>query len=261
MVLRHAGKIIGDQANMLAELRALPAGGNRITILDMLHTNTLYVGMSEAVTQAKERFAGLRVEFVNMNDSGLGARQMVDAGKVDVAFETIISENPPTEPMCPTRWRPSGFPSSTASSWPAWARTSPLAAKGQLSLADLAQSRFILQANRYSERFMRTSSRCAARWASIPTSRSFPPTTRWISTPPTQATASTCSPRWTGSTSPHVRHAQAACGHPSFADKKRYVDAFALMDSDPGRPDLEYFAELLREHAGAVPLGGCPADA
>ena len=98
VVLKHAGKIIGDQANMLAELRALPAGGSdRILILDLLHTNALYVGINEVVARAKERFAGLRVEFVNMDNSGLGGQQMVDAGKVDVAFETIISENPPTE--------------------------------------------------------------------------------------------------------------------------------------------------------------------
>ena len=46
-----------------------------------------------------------------------------------------------------------------------------------------------------------------------------------------------------------------------FADKKRYVDAFALMDSDPGRPDLEYFAELLREHAERFRSADAPADA
>lgn len=37
-----------------------------------------------------------------------------------------------------------------------------------------------------------------------------------------------------------------------FKDKKRYVDAFALMKDDPERAELECFAELLAEHASRI---------
>ena len=65
VVLKHAGKIIGDQANMLAELRSLPAGGSdRILILDLLHTNALYVGINEAVARAKRALDEFVIEGI-----------------------------------------------------------------------------------------------------------------------------------------------------------------------------------------------------
>ena len=263
VVLKHAGKIIGDQANMLAELRALPAGGSdRILILDLLHTNALYVGINEAVARAKERFAGLRVEFVNMDNSGLGGQQMVDAGKVDVAFETIISENPPTELHVSDSVEAIWIPEFHGELVAGVSRTSPLAAKGQLALADLAQSRFILQANRYSERFREdfiALCREVGFYPNIPLVPTDNPLEFYATDPGDGIHLLTkvdrkYKPLMSDMLKQHVVILP-------FADKKRYVDAFALMESDPGRPDLEYFAELLREHAERFRSADAPADA
>ena len=141
-------------------------------------------------------------------------------------------------------------------------RTSPLAAKGQLALADLAQSRFILQATRYSERFR----------------EDFIALCREVGFYPNITLVPTDNPLEFYATDPgdgiHLLTKVDRKYKPlmsdmlkqhvvilPFADKKRYVDAFALMDSDPGRPDLEYFAELLREHAERFRSADAPADA
>lgn len=253
VVLKHAGKIIGDQANMLAELHALPASSNnRILILDLLHTNALYVGINEAVACAKERFAGLRVEYVNMDNSGLGGQQMIDAGKVDVAFETVITEDAPTELEVSDTVEAIWVPEFHGELVAGVSRTSPLATRTELSLRDLAQSRFILQANRYSERFREDFIELCREVGFYPNITLVPtdnPLEFYAADPGDGIHLLTkvdrkYKPLMSDMLKQHVTILP-------FTDKKRYVDAFALMKSDPNRPDLEYFAELLREHAEA----------
>lgn len=36
-----------------------------------------------------------------------------------------------------------------------------------------------------------------------------------------------------------------------FADKKRYVNAYAVMQDDISRPEMEFVAACLEEHAAA----------
>lgn len=54
VVLKYAGKIVGDQANMMNDLQELSASdSSRITITDMLHTNNLYYGINEAIARQR----------------------------------------------------------------------------------------------------------------------------------------------------------------------------------------------------------------
>ena len=64
-VLEHACKIVGAEETLLSELANMPvSGGARIRVVDMMHANTLYIGLNEAVEEAKESFPDLRVEYV-----------------------------------------------------------------------------------------------------------------------------------------------------------------------------------------------------
>ena len=253
VVLKHAGKIIGDQANMLAELHALPSSSsNRILILDLLHTNTLYIGINEAVARAKERFAGLRVEFVNMDNSGLGGQQMVESGKVDVAFETVIADGPTTELDVSESVEAIWVPEFHGELVAGVSRNSPLAAQGSLSLADLAQSRFILQANRYSERFREDFIALCGEVGFYPNITLVPtdnPLEFYATDPGDGIHLLTKVDRKYKPLMSDILKQHAVIL--PFTDKKRYVDAFALMRCDADRPDLDYFAELLREHAAS----------
>ncbi|WP_139653671.1 LysR family transcriptional regulator [Raoultibacter phocaeensis] len=251
VVLKHAGKIIGDQANMLAELQALPASSNnRILILDLLHTNALYVGINEAAAQAKERFPGLRIEFVNMDNSGMGGQQMIDAKKVDISFETIISEAPTTELELSDSVEAIWVPEFHGELVAGVSRTSPLAGRESLTLKELSQSRFILQANRYSERFREDFIAMCREVGFYPNITLVPadnPLEFYATDPGDGIHLLTkvdrkYKPLISDLLKQHVEIVP-------FADKKRYVDAFALMKSFPDRPDLEFFSELLVEHA------------
>ena len=63
IILKYAGKIIRDQENMLSDLRSLPSAQNRrILIVNMLHANTLFIGINEVSPKAKKMFEGLRIE-------------------------------------------------------------------------------------------------------------------------------------------------------------------------------------------------------
>lgn len=251
VVLKHAGKIIGDQANMLAELQSLPANGNnRILILDLLHTNALYIGINEAASRAKERFPGLRIEFVNMDNSGLGGQQMIDSGKVDISFETIISEAPTTELELSDTVEAIWVPEFHGELVAGVSRTSPLAGRDSLSLKELSQSRFILQANRYSERFREdfiAMCREAGFYPNITLVPADNPLEFYATDPGDGIHLLTkvdrkYKPLISDLLKQHVDIVP-------FGDKKRYVDAFVLMKNFPERPDLEYFSELLVEHA------------
>lgn len=254
VVLKHAGKIIGDEANMLAELQALPAfSNNRILILDLLHTNALYVGINEAIAKAKESFPGLRIEFVNMDNSGLGGKQMIEAGKVDVSFETVISEEPTTELDLADTVEAVWIPEFHGELVAGVSRTSPLAEREALNLRDLSQSRFILQANRYSERFREDFIAMCREVGFYPNITLVPADNplEFYATDPGDGIhlLTKVDRKYKPLISDLLKQHVAIV---PFKDKKRYVDAFALMKDDPERAELESFAELLAEHAKRI---------
>lgn len=254
VVLKHAGKIIGDQANMVAELQSLPAFSNdRILILDLLHTNALYIGINEAAAHAKERFPGLRIEFVNMDNSGMGGRQMIESDKVDVAFETVITEKPTTELELSDTVEAIWVPEFHGELVAGVSRTSPLAERESLDLRELAQSRFILQANRYSERFREDFIAMCREVGFYPNITLVPADNplEFYATDPGDGIhlLTKVDRKYKPLISDMLKQHVAIV---PFRDKKRYVDAFVLMKSYPERPDLEYFAELLAEHANRV---------
>ena len=251
VVLKHAGKIIGDQANMLAELKALPASRNdRILILDLLHTNALYVGINEAMPLAKEKYAGLRIDFLNLDSSGLSAQQMIETGKVDISFETVITDTAPADPELPDAVRAIWIPEFHGELVVGVAKDSPLAGRSDLKLKDLAQSRFILQANRHGERFREDFIHMCSEVGFYPNITLVPSNNplEFYATDPGDGihlltkVDHKYKPLIADLLKQHVTILP-------LKDKKRYVDAYAFMKKDSGRPELEFFAEQLEKHA------------
>lgn len=251
VVLKYAGKIIGDQANMLAELHSLPTSrSRRVLILDMLHTNALYVGINEATALAKKNFAGLRVEFLNMDSSGLSAKQMVEMEKVDISFETVITDTSSADPKLPNSVRSIWIPEFHGELVVGVAKDSPWASRTDLSLADLSQGRFILQANRHSERFREDFIRMCSEVGFYPNITLVP------SDNPLEFYATDPGDGIHLLTKVNKKYkpliADLIKQHTSIValrDKKRYVDAYAFMKKDPERAELQFFADELERHA------------
>lgn len=156
VVLRHSGKLIHDYHNMLAELESLPPSRNEhIVVQDILHANTLYIGLNEAIKAANQEFGAFQLDYVNVDSSGLNAQQLIDRKKVDLSFEVTLShEEIPeleTKPGTEAIFIPE-FHGTLVMGIPL---DSPLASKETLRLKDFAHSRFILQMNRLSERFVK----------------------------------------------------------------------------------------------------------
>lgn len=251
VVLRFAGKIVGDQANMQAELRKLSSvSANRNTIVDMLHTNTLYLGVSEAVTQAKQTFPGLRVDYLNMNDSGLSARQMVEAGKVDLSFEAVISEGLSTELDVPDTLQAIWIPEFHGELVLGVSKDSPLC----VAHPTCGWKTWRSPASSCGEPPERT---LQGRHHQALTDVGFRPN---ISARPSD------NPLEFYATNPadgiHLISKVDKKYKPLIAsllkqnvaivpltDKKRYVDAYALMRKDPERPELDFVATCLAQHA------------
>ena len=151
-VLEHACKIVGAEETLLSELSNMPvSGGARIRVVDMMHANTLYIGLNEAVEEAKESFPDLQVEYVSMEPSGLNAQQLVDAGKADIAFETTMSTEMPPATRSMDGFLAILIPEFHGEFVVGIPKGSKLAEKENLVLADLAGERFILPANRSGE--------------------------------------------------------------------------------------------------------------
>lgn len=254
VVLKYSGKIISDQANMLAELHSLPTSrSRRILILDMLHTNALYIGINEVAASAKQNFAGLRVEFLNMDSSGLSAKQIVDMGKVDISFETVITEEGFSDPKLPSSVRSIWIPEFHGELVVGVAKDSPWASRTDLELRDLSQGRFILQANRHSERFREDFIRMCSEVGFYPNITLVPsdnPLEFYAADPGDGIHLLTkvnkkYKPLIADLLKQHVTVLP-------LRDKKRYVDAYVFMKKDLDRPELEFFADKLEEHAERI---------
>lgn len=156
VVLRHSGKLIHDYHNMMAELEKLPASRNEhIVIQDILHANTLYIGINEAIKAASEEFGAFQLEYNNVDSTGLNARQLVERKKVDISFETTLSYEKTPDYEETQGLKAIFIPEFHGQLVMGIPWDSELATKDNLALRDFAHSRFILQMNRLSERFVK----------------------------------------------------------------------------------------------------------
>ncbi|WP_165047081.1 MULTISPECIES: LysR family transcriptional regulator [unclassified Adlercreutzia] len=254
VVLRYASKIVGDEENMIADLRSLPSsGGSRIRIIDMLHTNVLYVGLNEVIAQTKEAYPDLRVDYPNMDASGFDAQQMVQQDKVDVAFETILSDDPLATPCVPDDLRAIWIPEFHGELVMGISQSSPLATRPSLKLEDLASSRFILQANRYSERFRKDFVAMCAEVGFYPNISLVPVENPLMFYGTEPADGIHLLSRVNKKYKPLIANLlkQYVVIRP-LCDKKRYVDSFALVKRDTDKPALAHLADLLEQHAEAL---------
>ena len=154
IVLKYSGKLIRDYSDMTADLDALSKLGNeRILVQDLLHANALYHGMKEGIALTKKAYPGLRVDYINTENSGLGAYQLLERGKIDISFDTTITyDQVPSldnQENITSIWVPE-FHGQLVVGIP---KDNELCKKEYLSLADMARQRFILPANRHSDRF------------------------------------------------------------------------------------------------------------
>ena len=252
-VLKHASKIVGAEETLLADLENIPSsGGARVRVVDMLHANTLYIGLNEAVAKTKEVYPDLHVEYVNMGSSGLNAQQLVDTGKVDIAFETTMS----TE-LAPSTRSMDGFlailiPEFHGEFVVGIPKGSKLAEKEELALADLANERFILPANRSGEIFRRNFIEACQKAGFYPNISLVPTDSAFMFYGTEPCDAIHLLVRVDHKYKPIIadlvkQHAVIR----SFCDEKRYIDSFAVMDPHNDDPALSRITDFLIERADA----------
>lgn len=254
VVLKYAGKIVGDQANMMNDLQELSASdSSRITITDMLHTNNLYYGINEAIAQAKSKFGGLRVDYIDMNSSGMNPFQMVEKGKGDISFETTITMDTAPELEVPDGLRSVLIPEFHGELVIGVDKTSPLSGRQDLCLTDLKRARFVMQANRYNERFREDFIELCRLEGFYPNITLVPADN------PLSFYASSVGDGIHLLTRVSMKQYKPFMADlikqmlniVPFADKKRYVNAYAVMQDDISRPEMEFVAACLEEHAAA----------
>ncbi len=259
-VLEHACKIVGAEETLLSELANMPvSGGARIRVVDMMHANTLYIGLNEAVEEAKESFPDLRVEYVSMEPSGLNAQQLVDAGKADIAFETTMSTEMPPATRSMDGFLAILIPEFHGEFVVGVPKGSKLAEKENLVLADLAGERFILPANRSGEIFRRNFIEACRKAGFYPNISLVPMDNAFMFYGSEPHDAVHLLVRVDRKYKPLI--ADLVKQHTvikSFVDEKRYIDPFAVVD--PRCEDPALFAYHRFPHRASRRLrGGCRA--
>ncbi len=251
IILKYAGKIIRDQENMLSDLRSLPSAQNRrILIVNMLHANTLFIGINEVSPKAKKMFEGLRIEFVNLDSGGLNARQMVEKDKVDISFETIITHGEGVPPDVGDDLQAIWIPEFHGELVVGLSRESPLAQHKGVTLRELSQQRFILQSNLHSEQFRKDFIAMCAEEGFYPNITMVPSSDplEFYATDPGDGIhlLTRVDPKYKPIIADLLKQHTKIM---RFTDKKRYVDAYALLRKDPERPELAFFVEELVRRA------------
>lgn len=159
VVLKYASKIVSDEKNLMASLRALKSSRDpRIRIVNLLHANALYVGINKVVDAAKKAFPALCIEYVNMDNSGLDGAQMVLSGKVDVSFDVFLSSSEGDSDELADREYPDGIraipiPEFTGELVLGVSKQSEFAKRDAISLSELKNARFIMEANMIGKQF------------------------------------------------------------------------------------------------------------
>ncbi|MDR2107932.1 MAG: LysR family transcriptional regulator [Coriobacteriales bacterium] len=251
VVLRHSGKLIHDYHNMLVELENLPRSKDEhILIQDLLHANTLYIGIKEAVRAGSEVFGVFQLDYVNVDNLGLNARQLVERKKVDLSFETTVSLDEIPAYQAPKGLKAILIPEFHGELVMGIPRDSPLAAKDELRLRDFAHSRFILQMNLLSERFVRD-------FSALCEEEGFYPNINYVSAKnglefysadPADgihllvAVDKEYKPLIADLVKKHVKIR-------TLKDRKRYGNAFALIREENNSPMLAFLVEQMEQRA------------
>ncbi len=260
MVLKHASKIVGAEETLLAELTSMPSsGGTRIRVVDMLHANTLYIGLNEAVADAKKIYPDLHVEYVSMGSSGLNAQQLVDTGKVDIAFETTMSTEMPPSTRSMDGFLAILIPEFHGEFVVGIPKSSKLADRENLVLADLANERFILPANRSGEIFRRNFVEACQKAGFYPNISLVPTDSAFMFYGSEPCDAIHLLVRVDRRYKPII--ADLVKQHTvirSFADERRYIDSFAVIDPRNDDPALSRITDILIERADAFVAGYQP---
>lgn len=251
VVLRWSGKIVSDQASLHAELKALPPlNGTRITVADLLSLDTLYIGLTEAVNRARTTFPGFRVDYLEMQGSGLNPCQMVAREHVDLSFEVVLSDTPTTELDLGSDVQAIWIPEFHGSLVLGVAKDSPLAEESSRPLADFSQSRFILQANRYNERFRDDFIAMCADVGFYPNITLVPSDNplEFYSAPLKDGVhlLSRVDRKYRPIISEGLKKNATIV---SLNDRKRYIDAFAVAKANPQQPELSFVLECLKQHS------------
>ena len=256
VVLRWSGKIIGDQAGLIEELSTVPAQDDaRITVADLLAFNVLYTGINDAVDEARSRYPGFRADYIEMQNSGLSPCQMVESGKVDLSFEITLSRSMRTELDVPAGLTAIWIPEFHGELVCAVDKSSPLADVSSRPLSDFSQSRFVFQANRYSERFR-------DEFISMCTDVGFYPNItldpsenplEFYSTPPRDGVLLLS--RVSKEHQPIIAESlKQNASIVSLDDETRFVDAFVIAKADVDAPELAFVLEQLRARAAAAAI-------
>lgn len=251
VVLRWSGKIVGDQASMKAELKSLPPSNDtRITVADLLSLNMLYIGLTDAINRAKAAFPGFRADYLEMQNSGLNPSEMVEKGRVDISFEVIAGDKPTTSLERTDGLQAIWVPEFHGRLVCGVGKESPLASKQSRPLSDFSQSRFILQANRYSERFRKDFIEMCSEVGFYPNITLVPSDNplEFYSTPPKDGVhlLSRVDRSYRPLISEGLKRNAAIV---TLEDKDRFVDAFIIAKAHPEQPELAFILECLKAHA------------
>lgn len=251
ILAKYAGRAISEHENMLAEIRATSLPSNApVRILDLLHTNTLYIGIKDVIEQAEREFGSFRVEYVNMNGSGLDPYQMVTKGKVDLSFQTTISDEPLTSLEVPEGLRAIWIPEFHGELVIGVSKESPLASRESVSLKEISSQRFILQAALHAELFRKEFIKMCHElgfYPNITLVASDNPFDFYGSDP---GDGIHLLSRVDKKYQPFVANIlKQRVNIVRLSDRKRYVESFAIMKKDPADPELAFFADKLAAHA------------
>jgi DNA-binding transcriptional LysR family regulator len=251
VVLKYASDIMTDYQTMTTALRTLPKSPDtrRVQVLDLLHVNTLFIGITEAIAKAKEALPGTCLEYCALQGR-LDPMQMLEEGKVDISFDFSISEEKLAAQELPEEFQSAWLPEFHGELCFAVAKSSPYAQCADIGLAELAHEHFILPATQTCNRFR-------SDFIGICNKAGFSP--RIIMVPvnnylgfyyadPGDAIhiLSRLSRRYSPLISAPVK---ANCKILSPRGTKHYVNAFALALSKPRNEVVSYVFGHLEEHA------------
>jgi hypothetical protein len=148
LVYARATEIINNYDNMIRELRSKPHRmPERIIIQDMLHFDTLYTGIMEAMKKTQEIHPNVRFEY-EKGQSGERLVDMIGSGSVDVAFRLSVGTERWGVPPAPAGLKGVAIPHFHGILNFGLRKGSPVLENKNLVFNDFATSTFLLPAMR-----------------------------------------------------------------------------------------------------------------